>query len=459
MYLGLLSPLMTMMEISKLYIKLTQQTSILPLAIFRMAFGFLLCFSQLRFLWKGWVIHSYTAPQFHFTYQYFNWIHPFSTPTMYFIVGACALSAFLIGLGLFYRVATVLFFISFTYLELIEKSWYLNHYYFVSLVAFLLIWLPANANYSLDAVLFKKIRLSKVPVWTTLILKLQLVTVYFFGGIAKIKPDWLFEAQPLKIWLKARTDIPLLGRLFEYDITPFLFSWSGMLYDLTIPFLLWNKKSRPIAYFLVVVFHVLTYILFNIGMFPWLMIAGSLIFITANEWTTIFKKLHINLKELSATTRTYTTHKIILPLACVFFFFQLVIPVRHFTLSDNVLWTENGLRFAWHVMIMEKNGFTEFTIVNNDTQKKFTAYPSQYLTKIQEKQMSFQPDMIWQFAQYLDEEFQKKGLQNISIYVNSKVSLNGRTSQTYIDPKINLLTLGSVDEIYYYVIPLKETKN
>lgn len=452
---GLPLHLMIMTVIKNIFSKLNKPTSILPLAIFRMAFGFLLCFSQLRFIWKGWVEASYTSPPFHFTYQFFDWIKPFGETTMYIIVGACALSAFLIGIGFIYRIAAPFFFLSFTYLELIEKSWYLNHYYFVSLVAFLLIWIPANGNYSLDALISKKVRLSIVPAWTIIILKLQLVTVYFFGGIAKIKPDWLFNAQPLKIWLKARTDIPLVGSLFEYDITPYLFSWSGMLYDLTIPFLLWTKKTRPWAYLFVVFFHIMTYVLFNIGMFPWLMIAGSLIFITADEWKNLSKKIHLNLKELSTTTRTFVTHKITIPLLCVFFFFQLLFPLRHFILSDNVLWTENGLRFAWHVMIMEKNGFTEFTVVDNKNHKKFTIYPSQYLTVIQEKQMSFQPDMIWQFGQYLGQEYNPNGNKDLSVYVYSKVSLNGRGSQTYIDPNVDLLKIKDVDAIYNHVLNLK----
>lgn len=97
-------------------------------------------------------------------------------------------------------------------------------------------------------------------------------------------------------------------------------------------------------------------------------------------------------------------------------------------------------------MVMEKNGFTEFTIINKDTKNKFTVYPSQYLSIIQEKQMSFQPDMIWQFAHHIKDEFKKKGMKNISITVNAKVALNGNVSKTYIDPKIDLLTITSMDK-------------
>ncbi len=454
---GLPLRLMTMMGIKALQSKLTAPTPILPLVIFRMAFGLLMCFSQLRFMWKGWIEDCFVSPSFHFTYQYFSWVEAFSAPTMYIIVGASALFALFIGLGLFYRASSILFFLSFTYLELIEKSWYLNHYYFVSLVAFVLIWLPAHRNLSLDAFLFKGIRLSKVPMWTVLVPKLQLAMVYFFGGMAKLKSDWLFEAQPLKIWLQARTDLPIIGSLFEYDGTAFAFSWAGMLFDLTIPFLLWNRRTRPWAYVLVAVFHVLTYILFNIGMFPWLMIAGSLVFISADEWKNLFGKFGLSLWELTENGNPFKTRKMALPLLLTYLIFQLALPLRHFALTDNVLWTENGFRFAWHVMVMEKNGFAEFSILDNQTQKVFTVYPSKYLSVVQEKQMSFQPDMIWQFAQYLNETYDANNEKDLSIYVNSKVSLNGRASQTYIDPKVDLLKVASIDAIYGCVVGLSDS--
>lgn len=436
-----------MMVINKITTYLNSQTSILPLAIFRMAFGFLMSFSMLRFTYKGWIEDAYVTPIFHFTYDYFNWVKPFGIEVMYAIVIGCAISAFLLGIGLFYRLSSVFFFISFTYLELIEKSWYLNHYYFVSLVAFLLILVPANQKYSVDAKWKSNIKNESVPIWTIVIFKLQLSVVYFFGGIAKLKSDWLLDAQPLSIWLKAKSEVPFIGALFQYDSIPYLFSWSGMLYDLLIPFLLWSRKSRPIAYVFVIVFHIFTYILFNIGMFPWLMIFGSLIFITEYEWRLLFKlssKSNFNpiLKKKSVKL------SFIKGLLIVFFCIQFTFPLRHFFLTDNVLWTENGFRFSWHVMIMEKNGHTTFIVKDDKTKKQWKEYPSKRLSAVQETQMSFQPDMIWQYALYLEKIYKNKGVNNPKIYVNSKVSLNGRPSKTYIYESIDLT---NIENIYKFI--------
>ena len=447
-----------MMVIKKITTYLLKETSILPLAIFRMAFGFLMCFSMIRFMFNGWIEKCYTNPEFHFTYQFFNWVEPFNENQMYFIVTICALSALLIALGFLYKTASILFFISFTYLELIEKSWYLNHYYFVSLIAFLLILVPANKNYSLDSKLFKKLKLNVVPYWTILIFKLQLCVVYLFGGIAKLKTDWLLNAQPLKIWLKAKTDTPIIGWLLEYDAAPYLFSWSGMLYDLTIPFLLFIKKTRPIAYIFVVIFHVLTSVLFNIGMFPWLMIFGSLIFITHQEWNkilTFLGKKNNLIEEKNIKKNSYKTHNITLVFLTVFFAFQFLFPLRYHLLTDHVLWTENGFRFSWHVMIMEKIGATEFTIIDKKTNKRWIEYPKNHLSSLQEQQMSFQPDMIWQYAQFLKEKYAKISIDDVAIFVDAKVSLNGRISQKFINPKKDLTEIKSVDAVYDFVLKLK----
>ena len=87
--------------------------------------------------------------------------------------------------------------------------------------------------------------------------------VYFYAGIAKINSDWLLEAQPLKIWLTSKYDLPILGNtIFQMDWIHIFFSWSGMFYYLLIAFILLNKKTRPFGFILVVLFHFMTAILF-----------------------------------------------------------------------------------------------------------------------------------------------------------------------------------------------------
>ncbi|MEM6771476.1 MAG: HTTM domain-containing protein, partial [Bacteroidota bacterium] len=171
----------------------TDENSGLSLAVFRIGFGLLVAASQIRFLAKGWVEACYLSTDFHFTYAYFEWVKPLAPPAaMYALVVLSLLAALCVAAGRCYHPAATVLFLSFTYLELIEQSWYLNHYYFVSLAAFLLCLVPANQRLVLG-----KIRPPVLlPRLYTDIFRMQNTLVYFYAGLAKLRSDWLSAAQP-----------------------------------------------------------------------------------------------------------------------------------------------------------------------------------------------------------------------------------------------------------------------
>jgi len=143
-----------------------------------------------------------------------------------------------------------------------------------------MIFFPANASFSIDNIINKK-SYRLIPKWNVDALKLMICIVYFYAGIAKINTDWLIEAQPLKIWLTSKYDLPIIGNtLFQMDWVHIFFSWAGMFYDVFIAFILLYRRTRPFGFFLVITFHIMTAILFPaIGMFPYIMITSSIIFL------------------------------------------------------------------------------------------------------------------------------------------------------------------------------------
>ena len=120
------------------------------LAAFRILFGLLMAVSTVRFMALGWVDEFYVQPAFHFTWDPFPWVTPLPAPLMHLLFVALAVLALAIAAGFHYRLCMALFFIGFTYVELIDKTYYLNHYYLVSLLSGLMIFLPANTVWSLD---------------------------------------------------------------------------------------------------------------------------------------------------------------------------------------------------------------------------------------------------------------------------------------------------------------------
>ena len=401
--------------------------------------------SMIRFVSKGWVEKLYLEPSFHFSFYGFEWVKPFGEMT-YLLFLVCCMSAFFVAIGYKYRLSIIIFFLSFTYIELMDKTTYLNHYYFISILSFLMIFLPANSYYSIDSKI-KGYSFEKIPKWCTDCIKMLLFIVYFYSGLAKLNSDWLIEAQPLKIWLTSSYDLPIIGStLMQQNWVHYTMSWGGMFYDLFIAFLLLYSRTRIFAFFLVVFFHLFTAILFPIGMFPYIMIVGSLIFFDPKTHNKMIQKIDGILKLLGFKSKKVEllqikshNNSIVLSIITVFFMIQLCFPFRYFLYPGELFWNEQGYRFSWRVMLIEKKGITNLKVLNKENGKSFMVMNAEFLSEFQERQMSFQPDFILEYAHHVGEYYKKNGLNEIEIYADSYVTLNGRLSQRFIDPKVNLL--------------------
>ncbi|SMF59621.1 HTTM domain-containing protein [Pseudobacteriovorax antillogorgiicola] len=393
------------------------------LVIYRIFFGLMMVFAVARQFYYGWIDQFYLSPTFHFFYEGFSWVRALPSPWMeclFLIVGISALG---IALGWFHRWFCLLFFCSFTYIELIDKTTYLNHYYLVSLLAVILALMPIGSG--------RGSQINQAWLW---LLRFQVGLVYFFAGVAKLGYDWLVLAQPLKIWLAANQDFPLIGPFFAYEETAYLASWSGALFDLTVPFLLCFRKTRVPAFLAVVVFHGLTAKLFNLGMFPWLMIGNASLFFPS-DWP---KRLGITLRFKGSSQIRDFPKALILPIA-LYLLVQILLPFRHHLYGGNLLWHEQGFRFSWKVMLIEKAGVVRFIGEDADGQQSLY-YPHDYLSPVQVKTMSTQADMIVQFAHFLGQ----RQPNLVAVYAESFVALNGRRSHPYMNSEVNLLLVSSL---------------
>lgn len=268
-------------------------------------------------------------------------------------------------------------------------------------------------------------------------LRVQVGMVYFFGGMAKLRYDWLLTAQPLRIWLSANEHLSIIGHLLTEKWVAFTLSWLAMMFDLSAPFLLSFRKTRLPIYIVIVIFHLLTHYLFYIGMFPWMMIFTALIFFPSDLHTKVLR-VFFRKSESTIQVSNNQTHyfgKLIM----IFILIQCLIPFRSYFYGGNVLWHEQGFRFSWNIMLMEKNASLEYHIKIKNTGEEFSVKPNDFLTKIQARQMSFQPDMILQFAHYLHQYYLENGIGDTEIKAECYASLNGRGSQLLINPKIDLV--------------------
>jgi hypothetical protein len=422
--------------------------------------------SVIRFWSKGWIEKLYIDPTFHFKYYGFEWVIGLGS-NIYLLFIICGLSSLLLILGLYYRAAIIIFFLSFTYIELIDKTTYLNHYYFVSILSLILCFIPANAYFSLDN-LRNKIKYRSIPRFYITSIQSLVVIVYFFAGIAKLNSDWLIDAQPLSIWISSKYDFPVFGNyIFQKKITHYLMSWGGMIYDLSIPFLLFSKRLRWVGFSLVIVFHLLTAFLFPIGMFPYIMILSTLIFFSAEFHKNIIKNLRyvinqfmpkiskIN-QQINFKANYNRLKRPMFSIITLIILFQIILPLRYVFYPGELFWHEQGYRFSWRVMLMEKRGYTQFRIIDSVTKKQFYINNDKFLTEFQEKQMSFQPDFILEFAHHLGDFYKKKGVENIKVCTDSYVALNGRKSQQFVDPETNLLNYNESFSNKKWILPFND---
>lgn len=443
------------------------------LAAFRILFGLLMAASVVRFVAYGWVDALIVAPEYHFTWWGLDWVRPWPRWAMFAHFAVMTLAALGVALGAAHRLCALVFFAAFTYVELIDKAYYLNHYYLVSVLALMCAALPLDRVWSVAA--WRRARRNAPPApvgaWASWALRLQLGLVYVYAGVAKLNPDWLLEAEPMRSWLLTRVEVPLIGPWLGALWVAYAMSWAGALYDLTVPFALLHRRTRPLAFFSVIVFHVLTWALFPIGVFPWLMIASATLFL-AHDWPqTALDWLHqraghaakANAARRSAPTPPnaplHLPHRVVGALLALHLVAQLTLPARPLLYPGNTRWTEEGYRFGWRVMLIEKVGMVEFEVVSLTPPRRWRVYPRDALTPLQVKTMSTQPDMILQYAHHIAALARADGHRDVRVYAHAWATFNGRPSQRLIDPKADLAAepRGSLMP-RPWILPLREAR-
>lgn len=419
---------------------LNKEVSIAPLITLRVLFGGVMLFSFIRLISNGWVESLYVDLDFYFTF--FDFIRYPGDFYIYLIFYSLIILSIFIIIGFYYKFSISLFFILFTYIELLEKSYYLNHYYFVSVLSFALIFLPLGNDFSIDS-LIKRNHQKTIQNWQLLIPKILISIVYFYAGIAKLNSDWLIEAMPLKLWLPASSDLFLIGGLLKETWVAYLFSWFGAIYDLTIWIFLFNNRTRKYAYIVVIIFHLMTSILFQIGIFPYMMTLLTLIFFSPvkHEKVIDYFKSKLKILNYSKTEIISYNSNILKIFFLVFILFQLLFPFRFVLNKGDLFWTEEGYRFSWRVMLMEKTGWVNFKLIDRKNKVEKIIDPSYELSEIQVKQMSFQPDMILQYAKFIGDRYYKEFGTKPEIYVDSYVSLNGSGSKRYFKNDVDIYSV------------------
>lgn len=429
------------------------------LAVMRICFGLIMIWEVYRYFKFNRINRYWVYPEFNFTYLPFDFVVPLAGNGMsilFIIIGVISL---FITVGLFYRVSMALFFVLFTYTFLLESANYLNHFYLICLIAFVMIFVPAHRSWSLDNRLWRTKHKDRAPAWSLWIMRVMVGIPYFFGGIAKITPDWLV-GQPMSDFLVSFETHNIVGPIVSLPWLGVFMSWAGMLLDLLIvPALLW-RRTRIIGFILITSFHLLNATMFNIGVFPWFMIGATTIFFSPSWPRTVLRFVtrgKYKIKDMvlkPAPTALSISQKVMLGSLAIWLFVQVALPFRHLAIPGNVHWTEEGHRWAWHMKLRSKVGHGTFTVINKTTGESKILNQSAYLTTRQIAKMSGNPYMIWQFCQMVKDDHARYGY-DVAIYANVIASLNGRSYQQLIDPTVDMAAIdGPLIPPNDFVLPM-----
>lgn len=404
-----------------------------PLIVFRIFFGFLVTCESFGAILTGWVKRVFIEPQFTFSFIGFEWLQPLPGVGMYLYFIAMGIFGLAIMLGYQYRIAIISYTILWTGAYFMQKSAYNNHYYLLLLISFLMIFLPANRHTSLD-VNQKRIQEEKtMPYWINLLFIIQVAIVYFYASIAKLYPDWL-DGTFTRNLLANSTEISALKKLFLQKWFYMFIAYMGIIFDLLIVPLLLFKRTRILALIASLTFHLFNAVFLEIGIFPFFALTFALFFYEPETIRKIFlkKKPKIETEDLH---QNFYGKRIVYVLMVPYLIIQLLLPLRHHFIEGDVLWTEEGHRLSWRMMLRERNGFITIQIKDLKTGNVSIYDHRKNLTNKQAQNLATKPDFIWQYCQRIKEEYKGKP---IAIYIDCKNSINRKEYKTLIDPKFDM---------------------
>lgn len=423
------------------------------LIVFRVFFGLLCFLESVGAIFTGWVKHTLVDPHFTFNFIGFEFLQPLPGNGMYYYYALMGVFSILIMVGYKYRLSMISFTIMWSATYLMQKSSYNNHYYLLMLLSSLMVFLPAHKYASIDTYKNPTLKSYSMPQWCRGVIILQLFIVYTYAFIAKLYPDWL-DTTVIANLMRGKQSYFFIGELLQEKWLHYILVYGGILFDgLIVPLLLF-KPTRKYAFLVSIFFHLFNSFVFQIGIFPYLSLAFTLFFFPSE----IIQKRFLKKKPF------YKTHDVIIPklktpLTVIFFIYfiiQVGLPLRHHFIEGNVLWTEEGHRLSWRMMLRTKVAQTSYWVENKKTGKRLKIGLDAYLSEKQQRSASTKPDVIWQFSKRLKEKFKKDG-QDVAVYVASRVSVNGKPYKTFINPEIDIAsTKWNVFKHSLWILPSKQ---
>ncbi|MFC7357809.1 HTTM domain-containing protein [Jejudonia soesokkakensis] len=412
------------------------------LVLFRVAFGLLIAIEGYGAVATGWVRRTLVEPEFTFNFIGFEFLQPLPGDGMYYYFILMGTFGVLVMIGYKYRFSMFCYALMWSCVYLMQKTSYNNHYYLMMLLCWIMVFLPAHRWFSIDSWKNSALKSPSMPRWVLLILILQVWIVYTYASVAKMYPDWL-DTTVAELFMRGKRDYWLIGSFLQLDWVHWCIAYVGILFDLLIvPLLLW-RRTRLIGFCISIFFHLFNSFVFQIGIFPYMSIAFALFFFSPE----VLRKRFLPKKTV------YTAGEIIVPtykkpliaVLSIYFVIQVLLPLRHWTFKDDVLWTEEGHRLSWRMMLRSRSSNLSVYVQDKNGGERIRYDYKALLSKKQQRSVKSKPDMLWQLAQRIKEKEAKEG-RDVSVFMDARVKINGGIYSKLIDSEVDL----AAEKWYWY---------
>ena len=409
------------------------------LGLFRILFSIVLFWTVVSYLQMDLVHNMFVFPSVNFKYDGLTWLEPLSEGWMNGILYAMLVLSALMVVGVWFRWATWLYTLGFLYFFLLDTSLYNNHLYLYALLAVMLTFTDAHKYLSLSK---DKPGSLGIPRWQQWVFQLQFVIVYFYAGVVKLSEDWLFRQEPIRIIIGELPSDSIYKAFFKSEAGIYLFTYGGLILDLAAPLLLWYKPIRKWAVYIFIFFHFSNSRIFDdIGTFPFAMIASMLLFYEWSELLWLRRLFGETSQEGKKNPRQVIPVVKELPrLWLVYFFLQLLVPLRGFFLPNDLDWTLIGQRFSWRVKldarVMTELAFEAHLVTGQVMPVEVTSFINTH----QIRNLAYDPRAIRELAIGVQQAVMDQQGVPCKVKARIKVSRNGRPAQEFVDPTVDLAT-------------------
>lgn len=406
--------------------------------LFRIIFGGFMVYEMIDYIQIDLVTNAFVLPKIQL--EYFDFIKPLPTAVLHGMLYTMLVCAALIALGVLFRPACFVFGSFYLYFLLLDKGIFNNHLYLFILLAFVLGFTHADRFLSLSN-LWRKQGTSDLMVqrWEVFIFQLHFAIVYFYGGLAKLNPDWLLHYQPVKRMIEVYPDTGLLAKWLKLGFQPPLLSYGGLIFDLVVPFLLWWKPTRKWTLIPLVYFHISNTLTFDdIGIFPYIMLASTAIFFEVGELPILRNLAKSSQRKVVLLDSPSWSKQVLL----AYVVFQLLFPFRGLFLPNPVNWTMIANRFAWR-MKSQSRELTEmvFTIQDGPTGQRMPVDIKTFINTMQINAVAHDVAAVASVARGLARIGKEKGMADPLVHASIKVKWNGRPPANTVNPEVELSTM------------------